>query len=203
MISKRQKVKFLRPHRAFAYNTGDLAMLTSEHIERLDKDYKAEISDSGIFLDIHIQKVDNGPYYKILPFDYMEQKPEQKVITDSDLVKVRWIKVHFSWAYNSGDICKIPIEAAIKLLEGDFIEVLPTDYMEPVLEEVAITESSLIEVKFLKPCQGYAYFPGQTGKIHPDHVNQFFKDGCIEIIGKADERKKSILNSLKECLKKK
>jgi hypothetical protein len=177
------KVRWLRAHHRWSYSAGNVCLLSSEQVEKL-----------SILAD------DQEPFIEILPDDWTEPVPE--INANPAFVKVRFLKPHSAFAYKEGSIGVVTVENAVKLLEDDFIEVLPDDYKEAPIKKEDIPSSEYIEVKWLKNHKDYAYSAGNIGKVIPAHLDMLLQGGYVDIIiTKNDGSKQKILTRLQAILK--
>jgi hypothetical protein len=201
-MSTLKKVKFLRAYRTYSYSAGDITSLSTENITMLQEAYEHE---KNYIFSVNTgsgEKQDPGPYIQILAPDYQEPTFEKKLVPESDYIKVRFLKPHPSFSYKEGSIGKLTPENAIKLLEGDFIEVLPEDFIEPVSVGEIIPESDKIEVRFIRVHPAFAYNVGDETKLYQAQVDFLLKDGYIQVIPKNEKQKKITIERLKSILKK-
>jgi hypothetical protein len=64
---------------------------------------------------------------------------------------------------------------------GDYIVLVPDDYIVPVVEGVKIPESEFIEVVFLRAHPQFSYKRGDIGKVLPDAAKILLKDDYADL----------------------
>lgn len=187
--SKLIKVRWLRIHRGYVCSVGQIGFVTPADADILTSAFEEEMP---------------SPYVKILPDDYEEPKaPAPKIIPMEDHIKVRFLKHHENFAYAQNAVGFVTPEHAILLLEGDYIELLPENYTEPVIEKKTVPISKLVEVKWLKTHPGYVSLEGKTCLIEPDQLGSLVKEGyVVETHAKVQIEKKKMIDKLKGLIKK-
>jgi hypothetical protein len=153
------RVKFLRAAPGWAYSEGSIADLKTEDVEELI----------------------NKKYVQAVSANYKDPVLVKAIIPESDMVRVLFIKPHPAWSYNAGDIVKMYNKVADALSIGDYIVLVPDDYVVPVVEGVKIPESEFIEVVFLRAHPQFSYKRGDIGKVLPDAAKILLKDDYADL----------------------
>jgi len=120
------KVLWLRPAPGWAYSEGNICDLRPDQVESLIKLGEDEEHLTTNRLDtIHIHdQIRPIAYIEILPDDYEEPAPVQKIILDSEMIPVRWVKFHREYSYSPGDLGSVTPDRIESLLEGGFVELI-------------------------------------------------------------------------------
>jgi len=123
-------------------------------------------------------------------------------------IRVKFLKIHWKFAYREGDVTFLSPEKAKMLAEvvdsnGKFIdpyvEILPGDWTEPPAEKkLAIPESEYIPVVWREFHPKYAYKPGDKGIVHPDKIMGLIEGGFVQVDKKSNS---NILKKIKSFTK--
>ena len=185
MATKMIKVRWLRPHKSYAYSTGNLGEVTPAAAATLSEG--------------------EDPYIEILPNDFREPVPAPpRIYKDAELIKARMVKFHTGYVMDPGKIGLFTPEDALLLLGLDCIEILPDDFREPVPAPPRIyKDAEMIEAKVIMHHPGFVYKNGEKGMFTPEDFEMLLKGGFVEAIKQESALKTKMLNTLKNILKQK
>jgi hypothetical protein len=168
------KVEFLKKYPKLPYAKGKIASLSMEQIQ----------ADCLV----------SGGYVKLI----FEELPPVKKVLKEDKVNARMLKTGGSRAEKEGSVIRISEDEAQRLLDGGFIEVLPDDYVEPIIPLPDYDEKEWASVICKNSHPEYAHFPGETGQILKKQLKKLLEGGYFDLAPSYSSKERNkILSELK------
>lgn len=133
-VSGMIKVKWLKAHPfeekgipGYSYGAGDVGYVSAECAELLSQSR----TDSNNGHDVIL-----GPYIEILPEGWTAPVIEKVMTAEGDYIQVKFLRTHSAFAYSAGMIGTVTSEWAEKLLQGEYVELIPIEQNRGMLSKL-------------------------------------------------------------------
>jgi hypothetical protein len=195
---------WLKKHPEFRWPEGHIAMLNQKFIDYyqlLEQGYGRILSRGKAFCKVEfLMQHPQFPYTKgkIVSLQFVQIKdyclvsqgyvqlifedlPPFKEVLEEDKVTARMLKPGGNRAETEGSIIRISEDEATRLLDGGFIEILPSDYVEPIVPLPDYNENEWASIICKNSHPEYAYSPGQKGKILKRQLRKLLEGGYFDL----------------------